>query len=389
MFECEDGRGPGDRTGAIEVVATGCVIDRAGLVVPLPSRSRSPQGVIAGERVMMGWSPEQLVRRFDDAQQERWWLAHPIGIIRKYADDRGSAFANVVTIQMFLGLLPLLVVSLTIFGRVIDDSERLAEAVLDSTLAQFPVIGHQLENDLSALSASGPWLAIAIAGLFWTASGIYHGLQLAMNQVWNVDGSKRQGFVSRHLRALLLFVIVMGAAIGTAFIPVDRIALRLPELARLAFSLSFDVGLAIVLLFLALRIVVAPSVATVLLVPAAVLAGLMWALLQHVGAWIVVEQLAGATDLYGSIGLVLVMLMWINLLARSVIFANEWAVVSWRELWPRRIAQPPLTRADRAVLAGLVRNERRRPEEHIEISFDADAADDVAEDASDPTESVG
>lgn len=326
----------------------------------------------------MGWSPERLVRRFDDAQQDRWWLAHPVGIFRKYADDRGSAFANVVTIQMFLGLLPLLVVSLTIFERVLEGSEHLADAVLDSTLAQFPVIGTQLEEDISALSASGPWLVIAVAGLFWTASGIYHGLQLAMNQVWNVEGVERQGFVSRHVRALLLFVVVMAAAIGTAFLPVDRVAGGLPGPLAPVLSVSFSAGLSVLLLFVALRIVVAPSIATVLLVPAAVLAGLVWTLLQEVGSWIVVEQLVGATDLYGTIGFVLVMLMWINLLARSVILANEWAVVSWRGLWPRRIAQPPLTEADREVLRGLVRNERRRPEEHILVTFDDTADDDRA-----------
>lgn len=320
----------------------------------------------------MSWSPEDLVRRFDDFQQDRVWLAVPIGTIRKYADDRGSAFSNVVTIQMFLGLLPLLVVALTVFQRIIGDSEELADAVLDSTLAQFPVIGPQLEEDLSALSASGPWLAIAVAGLFWTASGIYHSLQLAMNQVWNVQGTDRQGFVSRHVRALLLFVVVMGAAIGTAFVPWYRLVGWAPPFLDAFMSLLFGVLVSILLLFAALRIVVAPSVPTMVLVPAAVLSGLFWTLLQDVGSWIVVEQLAGATDLYGSIGLVLVMLMWINLLARSVVFANEWAAVSWRELWPRRIAQPPLTRADREVLRGLALNERRRPEEHITVTFDDD-----------------
>jgi YihY family inner membrane protein len=324
----------------------------------------------------MSWSPEDIVRRFDDFQQDRVWLALPVGTIRKYADDRGSAFANIVTIQIFLGLLPLLVVALTIFERVIGDSEELAEAVLDSTLAQFPVIGAQLEEDLSAISASGPWLAVAIAGLFWTASGIYHGLQLAMNQVWNVEGVHRQGFVSRHVRALLLFVIVMGAAIGTAFIPRERFDRWAPPALDVLVSASFGVAVSFALLFAALRIVVSPSVPTLVLVPAAVLSALFWTLLQDVGSWIVVEQLAGATDIYGSIGLVLVMLMWINLLARSVVFANEWAAVSWRQLWPRRIAQPPLTSADRQVLRGLALNERRRPEEHITVTFDEEGSDE-------------
>jgi uncharacterized BrkB/YihY/UPF0761 family membrane protein len=110
-----------------------------------------------------------------------------------------------------------------------------------------------------------------------------------------------------------------------------------------------------------------------------VLAGLFWEVLQRIGSWIVMDRLAEAEDLYGGIGFVVVVLFWINLLARSAVFANEWAVVSWRRLWPRRIAQPPLTEADRRVLEGLLRNERRRPEEHVDVRFDERADEQPAD----------
>jgi YihY family inner membrane protein len=317
--------------------------------------------------------PERAVRWFDDVQQTRWWLALPVGTIRKYADDRGTAFANLVTFQIFLGMLPLLVVVLTVFHEILERREDIADAVLESTLAQFPVIGDQLEQDLSTLAVSGPWVAVSILGLLWTASGIYHGMQLAMNQVWNVEGVGRQGFVSRHVRALLLFILVIAAAIGTAFADVANFLLWLPTPAIGVVATLIQALISATLLLGVLRLTVAPEVPWTRLVPAAVMAGLFWQLLQGVGAWIVTDQLVEARDLYGGIGFVVVTLLWINLLARSVVFANEWAVVSWDELWPRRIAQPPLTEADRRVLERLVRNERRRPEEHLEVWFDEDA----------------
>jgi YihY family inner membrane protein len=317
--------------------------------------------------------PERAVRWFDDVQQTRWWLALPVGTIRKYADDRGTAFANLVTFQIFLGMLPLLVVVLTVFHEILERRKDIADAVLESTLAQFPVIGDQLEQDLSTLAVSGPWVAVSILGLLWTASGIYHGMQLAMNQVWNVEGVGRQGFVSRHVRALLLFILVIAAAIGTAFADAANFLLWLPTPAIGVVATLIQALISATLLLGVLRLTVAPEVPWTRLVPAAVMAGLFWQLLQGVGAWIVTDQLVEARDLYGGIGFVVVTLLWINLLARSVVFANEWAVVSWDELWPRRIAQPPLTEADRRVLERLVRNERRRPEEHLEVWFDQDA----------------
>jgi YihY family inner membrane protein len=323
--------------------------------------------------------PERVVRWFDDHQQDRWWLAHPIGTVRKYADDRGSAFAGLVTFQVFLGMLPLLVVVLTVLGRVLGGSEELRDAALDSALGQFPVLGDRIEDDLGALSVDGWWVVASIAGLLWTSSGIYHGLQLALNQVWNVEGIHRQGFVSRHVRAVILFVLVLGAAIGSAFVDVTRFMNGLPPVVVSMLGALAAAAFAAVLLLGVFRIVTAPIVPTACLVPAAVLAGLIWELLQKVGSWIVLDRLSQAGDLYGSIGFVVVVLFWINLLARSAIFANEWAVVSWRGLWPRRIAQPPLTEADRIVLAGLARNERRRPEEHIEVRFEEEAADHPVE----------
>jgi YihY family inner membrane protein len=324
--------------------------------------------------------PERAVRWFDAYQQDRPVLALPVGTVRKYADDRGSAFAGLVTFQVFLGMLPLLVIVLTVLGQVLEGSDDLRESALESTLGQFPMLGARIEDDLSALGADGIWLAVSAVALLWTAAGIYHGLQLAMNQVWNVQGVDRQGFVSRHLRALLLFTLVVAAAIGTTFVR-DAIPFGgLPSGVAAPVLALFGAAVAGLLLFAVLRIVVAPTVPTVRLVPAAVLAGLIWELLQRVGVYLVTDRLSQAQDLYGTIGFVVVVLFWINLLARSVIFANEWAVVSWRGLWPRRIAQPPLTDADREVLRALVLNERRRPEQHIEVRFD-DEADEPPEDA--------
>jgi YihY family inner membrane protein len=332
---------------------------------------------------MNRFSPERAVRAFDEAQQTRWWLAHPIGVVRKYADDRGSALAGLVTFQLFLGLLPLLVVVLTVIGVIAQGSDRVRDTLLESVLGQVPVVGQAFEDDISSLTVSSPWVVVSIIGLLWTSTGIYTSLQLAMNQVWNVHGVNRQGFVNRQVRALLLFGLILVAAAGSAipasasFTPLDA------GLATRSIDVAIAVATSIVLLFVMFRITTSSEVPTWQLMPAAVVAGLFWEILQRVGSNIVRGQLEQSQTLYGSLGLVVAVLLWVNLLARSVVFANEWAVVSHRQLWPRRITQPPLTAADREVLVGLVRNEQRRPEQHIDVRFDdnADTADTPDDDA--------
>ncbi|QYG92227.1 YihY/virulence factor BrkB family protein [Iamia sp. SCSIO 61187] len=323
--------------------------------------------------------PERVVRWVDDRQQDRPWVALPIGIIRKYADDRGSAFASMVTYHAFLGLLALLVVVLTLSARFLDGQATGDGGILDTTLEQMPLVGDRLRDGLSTLDAGGLGLSVGIFGLLWTSFGVYHSLQLALNQVWNVPGVERQGFVARHVRALLLFTLLIGAAAGGAVVRTADSLQAIPAVVRAPVAAA----VAAIVLLAVLRITVAPVVDTVRLVPAAIVAGLAWEVLQRIGIALVSDRLSRASELYGSVGIVVVALFWINLLTRAVIVANETAVVAWRRLWPRRIAQPPLTDADRQVLEGLVLNERRRPEQHVSVTFtdqDEDQEGDEDED---------
>jgi YihY family inner membrane protein len=325
--------------------------------------------------------PEKVVRWFDDRQQDRPWLSLPIGVVRKYADDRASAFAGLLTFQVFLGMLPLLVVSLTLAARYLEGVDDVQDEALTTAMGQFPVIGPRIEEDISTLDAGGLALLVSIGGLLWTSSGIYHSLQLALNQVWNVEGIHRQGWVSRHLRAVVLFTLVVAATVGAAVIRGWRplgghwiMALGRPLLGAL---------LAAVLLLGVFRLATSPDVPLRHLVPAAAAAGVAWEVLQRIGAYLVSDRLAEAGELYGTIGIVVVALFWINLLARAALLSNELAVVTVRGLWPRRIAQPPLTEADQEVLAALVRNERRRPEQQVDVSFEDPDSEPESDDRGD------
>jgi len=52
------------------------------------------------------------------------------------------------------------------------------------------------------------------------------------------------------------------------------------------------------------------------------------------------------------------------------VYCAETNVVLARRLWPRAIVQPPLTDADRASLAVQALQNQRRPEQHIEVTWD-------------------
>jgi hypothetical protein len=65
-----------------------------------------------------------------------------------------------------------------------------------------------------------------------------------------------------------------------------------------------------------------------------------------------------------------VLLAWISLSVEITVYAAELNVVLARRLWPRSIVQPPLTEADRAVLAAQALQNQRRDEQRVHVSYD-------------------
>jgi uncharacterized BrkB/YihY/UPF0761 family membrane protein len=98
-----------------------------------------------------------------------------------------------------------------------------------------------------------------------------------------------------------------------------------------------------------------------------------WSVLQTLGVYVLDRQLAQANLIYGVFAVVIVLLSWLFLSARLLLYAAEINVVLAGRLWPRSLLQPPLTEPDRRVLANLAEAEARRPEETVEVRFSTDA----------------
>jgi hypothetical protein len=74
-------------------------------------------------------------------------------------------------------------------------------------------------------------------------------------------------------------------------------------------------------------------------------------------------------SVYGVFATLLGLLAWIYLAVEITVCAAETNVVLARRLWPRTIVQPPLTDADRAVLAAQALQNQRRHDQQVHVSF--------------------
>lgn len=185
---------------------------------------------------------------------------------------------------------------------------------------------------------------------------------------------QRPNFWLRLARGLGLLVLLGGGAIASTVLAGLATAEGASAVGR-ALPLAASLLVNLALFFLAFQVLTAIGLPWRRLVPGTVVAAVGWVVLQSVGGYYVTRQLADASQVYGTFGLVIGLLSWLYLTAQLVLYAAELNVVLARRLWPRSLLQPPLTEADRRVLADLAMVEERRPEQSIAVTFEPEAAD--------------
>jgi YihY family inner membrane protein len=316
---------------------------------------------------------KRLVQALDDFQQRRRWLAFPFAVVKKYGDDQAGRHAALLAYYGFFSLFPLLLVAVTVIGFILQGRSDLADRIVDSAAAQFPIIGTSIQQTVegSRLRGSGLVLAVGAAFALWGGLGVADAAQAAMNGIWNVPRRRYPNFLLRRLRGLAWLVVLGGGLLAAS------VAAGFAHAAGTALSGVAGVAASAVvntLLFLVgFRVLTVRNIPLRSLLPGAVLAALAWALLQWLGGWYVGRQLTRATNTYGTFALVIGLLSWLYLAATVTLYAAELNAVRARRLWPRSLAPPPLGRADEQVLEDLAKQEERRPEQRVEVSFGAEA----------------
>lgn len=324
---------------------------------------------------------ERGLRALDGFQQRHRAPGLVIGVVRKYGDDRGGLLSALITYYGFVALIPLLLLLSTVLGFVLHGHPGAQRAVVDSALADFPIIGDQLRQNVHSLQGSGLALVIGALGLLYGALGIAQVLQHAMAEVWNVPGVQRPGYWPRLARSLLLFAVLgIGLVLGTAAASVvgGTLAGTAARIGGLVVSALVNTALCLA----CFRVLTPREIPLRLLWPGCALAGPLFTVLQATGSLLVAHELRHAGQVYGFFATVIGLLFWLYLAAQVTVYAAETNVVLARRLWPRSLLQPPLTDADQEVLSSVARQEERRPEQRVDVSFHDDpGAEDAARDA--------
>src|SRR6266511_4113149 len=89
---------------------------------------------------------ERVVRRVDAFQQHHRVPGFVSGVVQKFGDDRAGSLAALIAYYSFLAVFPLLLLLVTILGFVAQNNPDFRDRLVDSTLADFPIIGDQIDR---------------------------------------------------------------------------------------------------------------------------------------------------------------------------------------------------------------------------------------------------
>jgi membrane protein len=318
---------------------------------------------------------ERLRARTGRALGHAWKLTEQS--VGAFFGDRCPQFAAAISYYALLSIFPAAIVMTAIFGLVISDDEARTK-VVDFLFNNLPLSEEEGRGDLESIvngvtRSSEAVGLLGLVGLLWSASALMGALRNALAVVW---GSERDRPPLRGKALDLMLFLGLGVLIGlSVLLTVLRAVavdlgqnLGLPGRALEAAldASGFLIPFALGLIAFAVVFVVVPRPRQRLrdVWPGVVLAAVGCELAKR-GFALYLDNLGSSAAVYGSLGAVIVFLVFIYIAAMVFLLGGEFAA-----LWPRVRAGEfdrgdgdgkPFREKVRGVLRGLV---RETPEEH-------------------------
>jgi membrane protein len=316
-----------------------------------------------------------LVDRLDGLQRRRRAIGLPLAVVYKFFDDQGNYLAATITYYAFVAIFPLMLISSSVLGFVVQGDEALKEQLLDSALGRFPIVGDQLGRP-EGLQGSATAVVVGAITALYGILGLGQASQNAVNAAWAIPRNSRLNPVVSRLRSAVAFVLG-----GMALIALGVLSSLLGYLDVLgsggwARALNMLVTVALTGLVLSVMMWLAlperPRWRSVL--PGGLSVAVMWQLLQNLGGIYVENVVARVSEMNAVFALVLGLVGLLYVAAVMAMLGIEINVVLARKLYPRALLTPftddvALTDADRRVYTDYAKAQRHKGFEKVTVTF--------------------
>ncbi|MFI5736354.1 YihY/virulence factor BrkB family protein [Kribbella sp. NPDC051587] len=317
--------------------------------------------------------------RLDAAQRRHRRLGFPLAVVYKFFDDQGSYLAVIITYYAFAAIFPLLLISSSVLGFVLQGNEELQKAVLQSALKEFPIVGTQLATP-QGLQGSTPAVIVGTLTALYGIIGLGQAVQNAVNVTWGTPRNGRPNPFRGRLRSGALLSLAGLTVLSFATLTVlagSQASLAGIVADKLAWLVSIGSILVLTaMLTLCLRPATRPRPAFRQIVPGAFFTAVGWHLLERLGGLYVNDVLAKASAVNSVFALTLGLIGLIYAAAVIAVIGAELNSVIAHQLYPRSLlalfndSVADLTPADHRAYAMYAKAQRHKAAETIEVTFE-------------------
>jgi membrane protein len=254
-----------------------------------------------------------------------------------FGAHRSLQSAAMLAFYGFLSLMPLLLVVIFLFGRVLQSSEAAFAAVRGVLSDLLPTFSEQMLGDLLRLANQKAWGVVSLVVLMWSITPFAGAVREAIGRAFQVE--REPGYLRAKLRDLAavlgLLVLFLALVAVKAFLPMVSGAAAFRWLAAAGSGL---VSLAVLLWFFA---VFSPARRSPgLLLAGALTAAVLLAVMRPLFG-LVLQFNPNYGYAFGSLKTIFLLLVWVYYTFAVLLFAAE--------------VMANLRRRDALVLRGLLR----------------------------------
>ena len=264
------------------------------------------------------WSQWPFVRRARRVRAVDIAINAAIG----FARHRSGRNAALLAYYGFLALFPMLLLATAVLGFVLAGHPEWQASIVNSSVAQIPVLGDQILEQSGALNGSIVAIVIGLLGATWGATRAFSALQDALDDIWEVAPEDRPNPVVRRVHSLIGLLVIGGGQLATVAIATIAGITAIPDVAQVLIALG-GAAVNVIMVGSMLRYLTAADATWPMVWRGAVIAGVAYTALQLVGTAVVARLLAGAQGVYGAFASVLAITGWLSIHAFISLYAAE------------------------------------------------------------------
>lgn len=262
-----------------------------------------------------------LLSRLDEASGGKGGILWSAA--RSFNRARGGEAAAGMAYYVLFSLFPLLLVLVAAGGYVLD-TDIVRTTAVSTAVQAFPVSQSILEQNLQQVVRARQAIGlVGLGGALWSATAAFAILSRSVNRAWS--GAEPRGFVHRRLVALgmiavlallLAFWLISSAVFGFVAIlriPMSGGALLHETSAWDLASAAVPWAFAFALFFGLYQFIPNADVPFRASITAALAASIAWQVAAKAFAWYASSGLQQQKLVYGSLGTVVALLLWIYL----------------------------------------------------------------------------